>query len=151
MTRFNQSGFKAGGSQSKKSRVADLFAQVDALQADERDHDLDELAAFDMNMRASRLVEEHQRDSRIFLDSYERDTDLLHDDNDMQELQMALNAAECVNDEECSSDAVFEALKSEAATFLKQLERNMTHLGHASKKFKALKQVGAAAAYRRQA
>ena len=69
----------------------------------------------------------------------------------MQELQMALNAAECVNDEECSSDAVFEALKSEAASFLQQLERNMTHLGHASKKFAALKQVGAAAAYRHQA
>ena len=69
--------------------MADLFAQVDALQANDRDHDLDELAAFDMNMRASRLNDEHQRDSRIFLDSYERDTDLLHDDNDMQELQFA--------------------------------------------------------------
>ena len=67
----------------------DLLNQVDALQADERDHDLDELAAFDMNMRASRMVDDHQRDSRIFLDSYERDPDLLHDDNDMQELQMA--------------------------------------------------------------
>ena len=117
--KFNQSGV-AGGRDD--SRVMDLLSQVDALNATD-ENDLDDLAKYDMNMAGERAfdfnndeeyVERNQDDfmddrdsplgindggqnmknnSRLFLESFDRDSDLL-DDKDLLELQAAQSILE---------------------------------------------------------
>ena len=75
-----------------KNKVSDLFAQFDALHAEEEDelNDLENEFAFDdvpLDRSGSMSGEERdaQNNSRLFLESYGRDSNLL-DDPEMLEL-----------------------------------------------------------------